>query len=175
VRQEKIELDRWPILRDEPNAFPLDVAEHSIDGSEWRGPMEILKLDRVVRDAAGLRHRGGQMVQPWAQTAPPEAKVVPVSLRYHFNVEVIPDGPCHLVIEEPEKYQIALNGRELKADEDEGWWIDNSFRRIRVAPWLLKKGANELVLKTDYGPTHGFEALYRRVWLPVGWNTRCNN
>ena len=160
VQREEIELDRWPILRDEPNAFPLDVAEYSIDGGGWRGPLEILKLDRVVRDAAGLRHRGGQMVQPWAQTTPPEAKVVPVSLRYHFNVEAIPDGPCHLVMEEPEKYQIILNGHELKADEDEGWWIDNSFRRIRVAPWLLKKGANELVLKTDYRPTHGFESLY---------------
>jgi hypothetical protein len=160
VRREKIELDRWPILRDEPNAFPLDVAEYSIDGGEWKGPLEILKLDQAVRDAAGLRHRGGRMVQPWAQTTPPEAKVLPVSLRYHFNVEVMPDGPCHLVIEEPEKYQITLNGHELKADEDEGWWIDNSFRRIRVAPWLLRKGENELILKTDYSPTHGFEALY---------------
>ena len=169
VRREKIELDRWPILRDEPNAFPLDVAEYSIsdkpaarstDGGEWQGPLEILKLDQAVRDTAGLRHRGGRMVQPWAQTTPPEAKVLPVSLRYHFNAEVIPDGPCHLAIEEPEKYQITLNGHELEADEDEGWWIDNSFRRIRVAPWLVKKGENELILRTDYGPTHGLEALY---------------
>ncbi len=160
VRQEKIELDEWQILRDEPNAFPLDVAEYSVDGGEWQGPMEILKLDQAVRDAAGLRRRGGRMVQPWAQTTPPEAKVIPVSLRYHFNVEAMPDGPCHLVIEEPEKYQIVLNGNELKADEDEGWWIDNSFRRIRVVPWLLRKGENELILKTDYSPTHGFEALY---------------
>jgi len=160
IRRETIELDEWPILRDEPNAFPLDVAEYSIDGGEWQGPLEILKLDRAVRDAAGLRPRGGQMVQPWAQTTPPEAKVIPLSLRYRFNVEAIPEGPCHLVIEEPERYQIALNGHELKVDEDEGWWIDNSFRRIRVAPWLLKNGTNELTLKTDYGPTHGLEALY---------------
>jgi len=158
--RQKIENDRWQILRDEPNAFPLDVAEFSIDGGEWQESLEILKLDRIVRDAAGLRHRGGQMVQPWAQTTPPDAKVVQVSLRYHFSVETTPDSPCHLVIEEPEKYQIILNGNELKADENEGWWIDNSFMRIRVAPWLLKEGENELILKTDYSSTHGFEAMY---------------
>jgi hypothetical protein len=160
VSREEIKPEKWPILRDEPNAFPLDVAEYSIEGGEWQGPLEILKLDRAVRDAAGLRPRGGAMVQPWAQTTPPEAKVVPVSLRYRFNVEVMPDGPCHLVIEEPEKYQITLNGNELKPDEDEGWWIDNSFRRIRVAPWMLRNGENELILRTEYGPKHGFEALY---------------
>jgi len=170
IRREAIELDEWPILRDEPNAFPLDVAEYSIDGGEWQGPLEILKLDRAVREAAGLRPRGGQMVQPWAQTTPPEAKVVPLSLRYRFNVEAIPEGPCHLVIEEPERYQIALNGNELMVDEDEGWWIDNSFRRIRVAPWLLKKGANELTLKTDYGPTHGLEALYLTGEFGFQWD-----
>jgi hypothetical protein len=170
VKSEEILLDEWPILRDEPNAFPLDVAEYSIDSGEWQGPLEILKLDRAVRDAAGLRHRGGQMVQPWAQTTPPEAKSVSVALRYHFNVEILPVGPCHLVIEEPEKYQILLNGHELKADEDEGWWIDNSFRRIRVASWILKKGANELILKTEYGPTHGFEALYFTGEFGMRWN-----
>jgi hypothetical protein len=46
------------------------------------------------------------------------------------------------------------------ADEDEGWWIDNSFRRIRVLPWFLKEGTNELVLTTLYDQTHGLEALY---------------
>ena len=171
IRSEKVELDKWPILRDEPNAFPLDVAEYSVDGGEWQGPLEILKLDRAVRDAAGLRHRGGQMVQPWAQVTPPEAKVVPVSLRYKFDAEVIPDGPCHLVIEEPEKYRIMLNGNELMADEDEGWWIDNSFRRIRVAPWLLNKGANELILETDYAPTHGLEALYLTGEFGFRWDS----
>ena len=170
VRREKIERDKWPIMRDEPNAFPLDVADYSIDGGDWRGPMEILKLDRAVRDVAGLRPRGGQMVQPWAQTTPPEAKTVPLSLRYHFNVETLPDSPCHLVMEEPEKYQITLNGKQLQVDENEGWWIDNSFMRIRVAPWLLKEGENELVLKTDYSPTHGLEALYLTGEFGFRWN-----
>ncbi|MBD3183859.1 hypothetical protein GF312_16360 [Candidatus Poribacteria bacterium] len=170
VSKIEIKQDKWPIMRDEPNAFPLDVAEYSIDGGDWQGSMEILKLDRAVRDAAGLRHRGGQMVQPWAQTTPPEAKILPVALKYRFTVENLPDGPCHLVMEEPEKYQILLNDIELKVDEDEGWWIDNSFKRIRVIPWMLKEGENELILKTEYNSTHGFEALYLTGEFGFRWD-----
>jgi len=170
IRREKIGSDEWKIMRDEPNAFPLDVADYSINGGEWQDALEVLKLDRVVRDAAGLRHRGGSMVQPWAQTTPPEAKSVDLKLRYRFNVEVMPDSPCHLVLEEPEKYKIALNGSELKVDEDEGWWIDNSFKRIRVAPWALKEGENELILETEYRQTHGLEAMYLTGEFGFKWD-----
>jgi len=72
----------------------------------------------------------------------------------------MPFGPCHLVIEKPERYEIRLNGALLEEDEDEGWWIDRSFRRIRVAPWLLQQGRNELVLRIDYTDTDGLEAVY---------------
>ncbi|MGQ9609695.1 MAG: glycosyl hydrolase [bacterium] len=160
IRRETIKADEYAIMRDEPNAFPLDVAEYSINGGEWQGPLEILKLDRVVRDAAGLRYRGGAMVQPWAQVNPPEVKPLPIQLRYHFDIEVLPEGPCHLVMEEPWKYEITLNGNEIWFDEDEGWWIDNSFKRIRILPWFLKKGTNEIIIKTEYTPTHGLEAMY---------------
>ncbi|MGB9595456.1 MAG: glycosyl hydrolase [Candidatus Poribacteria bacterium] len=170
IRREVFGPDKWKIMRDEPNAFPLDVAEYSINGGEWQGPLEILKLDRAVRDAAGLRHRGGAMVQPWAQVAPPEEKPLPIALKYHFEVESLPKGPCHLVIEEPERYKIYLNGYELMADENEGWWIDNSFVRIRVLPWFLKKGKNELVLKTNYVSTSNLEAMYFTGEFGFKWN-----
>ena len=160
VRRQTIERDRWPILRDEPNAFPLDVAEFSINGGPWQEPLEVLKIDMAVRDAVGLPHRGGRMCQPWAQETPPAAKVVPLSLKFRFDVESIPHGPCHLILEEPARYRIFFNEYELSADEDEGWWIDKSLRRIPIAPWCLKEGENEIILKTKYGPTHGLESLY---------------
>ncbi|MCK4591707.1 MAG: hypothetical protein KAT86_08135, partial [Candidatus Latescibacteria bacterium] len=172
TRQKIIKRERWPILRDEPNALPLDVAEFSIDGGPWQGPLEVLKIDMAVRDFAGLPRRGGQMCQPWAQKTPPTAKAAPLSLKFHFNVESLPHGPCYLVLEEPGKYQIFLNRCELKADEDEGWWIDKSFRRIRLAPWCLKEGENELVLDTEYDSTHGLESLYLTGEFGVGWENR---
>ena len=159
IRRQTIKRDRWPILRDEPNAFPLDVAEFSINGGPWQGPQEVLKIDMAVRDAMGLPHRGGRMCQPWADK-PPDVKPVPLKLRFRFGVESLPRGTCHLVLEEPGRYRTFLNGYELDPDEDEGWWIDKSFRKIPVAPWCLKEGENELILETEYGPTHGLESLY---------------
>ncbi|HID95746.1 MAG TPA: hypothetical protein EYP53_06790, partial [Candidatus Latescibacteria bacterium] len=64
VRRQAIKRQRWRILRDEPNAFPLDIAEFSVSGGPWQGPQEVLKIDMAVRDAMGLPHRGGRMCQP---------------------------------------------------------------------------------------------------------------
>ena len=172
VRKELIQLETWPILRDEPNAFPLDVGEYSVEEGVWNGPLEVLKMDASVRDVAGLPHRGGSMVQPWAQVAPPEAKTVNLAVRFHFNVEWMPHGPCHLVTEEPEKYEITLNGKALEPDQDEGWWIDTSMKRIRVPPSYLKYGENEILLRTEYGPKHGLESLYFTGEFGTRWENR---
>ncbi len=160
VRREAVALRRWPVLRDEPNAMPLDSGEYSIQGGEWKGPLEVLKMDRAIRDAIGLPHRGGRMVQPWASEPEAGTKAIEISVRFSFDVECIPPGPCHLVMEKPEDYTIRLNGKDLPRDQDEGWWIDNSFRRIRVPPSYFRHGRNEIVLATSYGPAHGLESLY---------------
>ena len=159
VQRQRIVRERWPILRDEPNAFPLDFAEFSIDGGPWQGPQEVLKVDMAVRDAIGLPHRGARMCQPWAEE-PPDVEPVHLKLRFRLYVESLPRGTCHLVLEEPSRYRIFLNGYELDPDEEEGWWIDKSFRKIPVAPWCIREGENELILETEYGPTHGLESLY---------------
>ncbi len=155
-----IHQENWPILRNEPNAFPLDVAEFAVNEGEWHAPMEILRIDRAVRDAAGLPHRSGDMVQPWAQTKPPAAKPITVSLRYRFNVEDLPTGPCYLVMETPDNYFISLNGHTLKADQNEGWWIDNSFVKTLVPSSALQEGENTLVLETEYAYNSNLECLY---------------
>jgi hypothetical protein len=160
VRRESIHQAAWPILRNEPNAIPLDMAEYAINYGEWQGPDEILRIDRAVRDAGGLPHRSGDMVQPWAQTEPPSARPIKAALRFRFKVEALPSGPCHLVMENPEKFFVSLNGHTLKADQDEGWWIDNSLRRILISPSQLEDGENVLVLETEYHYNSNLESLY---------------
>ena len=172
IRREAMALRRWAILRDEPNAVPLDVGEYSIQGGPWKGPLEVLRMDGAVRDAIGLPHRGGRMIQPWARQPQPDEKGVDLSVRFLFNVECIPAGPCHLVMENPEGYRIQLNGKDLAADQDEGWWIDNSFKRIRVPPSCLRHGENEVVLQTSYGPDHGLESLYITGEFGARWEGR---
>ncbi|NLF39216.1 hypothetical protein GX586_07210 [bacterium] len=170
TRAEPVERERWSIMRDEPNAFPLDTAAYALKGGAWRGPLEILRLDNDVRRSLGMPPRGGRMAQPWSVPVDPKAKTAPLALRYRFEVETLPAGPCHLVIERPETFDITLNGIPLRADEDEGWWIDTSFRKIRVLPWFFTQGPNELVLTTNYGPASGLEALYLTGEFGFKWN-----
>jgi hypothetical protein len=158
--RRKIKCGTVDIFRDEPNAFPLDVPEYSLNGGEWRKAKDILKVDDAIRDFVKWPHRGGAMCQPWAQKETSESKKVDVGLRYTFDVEDIPAGPCHLVMERPEKFTVVLNGCELKHEEGEGWWIDNSFKRILASARILKKGRNELVLMTRYGQKDNLEVMY---------------
>jgi len=170
VRREAIEEENWGIFRDEPNAIPLDYARFSIDGGEWQGPLEVLKVDFAVRDAMGLPHRGGRMVQPWAQRDRPDMSRTELDLSFSFHVESIPLGPCHLVIEEPGKREISINGRRLEPDQDEGWWIDTSFRRMRLPPGYLRLGENEVRVRTKYGNEDGVESLYLTGEFGVRWD-----
>ena len=171
IRRTEVSQEDWPILRDEPNAFPLDVAEFSIGGGEWQGPLEILKVDDAVRRAMGLPERGGRMVQPWAREKR-EGPVSQVRLVFRFDVEKLPSGPCHLVMERPERFRVKVNGNELDPDEDEGWWIDTSFKRLRVPAAYLRTGENRVELEIEYGPEDGLESLYFCGEFGVKWRRR---
>jgi hypothetical protein len=160
VMKRKIDCRTMHIFRDEPNAFPLDVPEYSLNGGEWKKAKDILKVDDAVRDFAKWAHRGGAMCQPWTQTETSESDKINVGLRYVFDIEDIPSAPCHLVMERPEKFSVFLNGCELKYDTGEGWWIDNSFKKIPAPARILRKGKNELLLKTRYGQKDNLEAVY---------------
>ncbi len=169
VSGKKIDCSTMKIFRNEPNAFPLDVPEYSLNGGEWKKDKDILKIDNAIRDIVKWPHRGGSMCQPWAVKEEKNSKTAQVSLRYLFEIKEVPTSPCHLVMERPEKFSITLNGFELKHDEGEGWWIDKSFKRLSVSPAILKAGINELVLKTNYSSKDNLEALYFTGEFGVSW------
>lgn len=171
ARQVALPAGPWAVDLDEPNAMPLDCPEFSIAGGGWQPAKEILFVDRAVRDAAGLRHRGGAMVQPWAAAAPKDEKAVAVKLRYRFDVEALPAGPVHLVMEQPDRFTIVLNGDSVPPAPD-GWWIDPAFRRIPIPASALRQGKNELVLETAYRHDSGLEAMYLAGDFGARWQDR---
>jgi hypothetical protein len=170
ISRTPLEPGRWRIVRDEPNAVPLDYAMYSLDGGDWKGPTEVLQIDDVIRDAAGLRERGGRMVQPWAQTSPPEFQAIRVRLRFSFHVERMPAGPCHLVMEQPDRWSVTLNGHAVERDQDEGWWIDPAFQRIRIGPGMLKIGENAVEMEPDYLHDTGIETIYLTGEFGARWD-----
>ncbi len=73
----------------------------------------------------------------------------------------MPAGPLYLCVEQPSRWEAKLNGWPLAMENDCGWWVDASLRRIPVDPAPLRPGGNELAFRGDYGEDHpGLEIVY---------------
>ncbi len=161
VKRSKLGGKRWDVTLSECNNLVLDRPRYRIGDGAWQGPEEILRVDRQVRAALGIKARGGQMVQPWAREKLEDPKRVRVQLSYNFDVEACPTGDLFLALEQPKTFRIFVNGVELSTDADAGWWTDLSLRRIPLDPALLKPGANTVLLSCDYAEDHpGLEIVY---------------
>jgi hypothetical protein len=145
----------------EPNVCVLDMASCKIDGKEIADEMEILKIDRKVRENFGLPARGGEMVQPWYSKKfepKPEPKGE-VSISFTFNIETPPQGEVRLGVEEPSNYKITINGKEIPSTPN-GWWVDPAIQAISIPAKLFVPGENRVELTTNFRKDMNLEALY---------------
>jgi hypothetical protein len=161
VRQVELDLSAWDITLSECNNLPLDRPRYRIGFGDWQAPDEILRVDRAVREAMGMRPRGGAMVQPWARERFKDPKRMPVQLIYTFDATAIPTGDLYLGLEQPQRFHITLNGAEVSTDVECGWWTDVSLRKIPLDATLIRLGANELKLACIYDEDYGgLEIVY---------------
>jgi hypothetical protein len=151
----------WDVQLCEPNCLVLDRARWRMDDGAWQAVQDILRIDTAVRQAAGIPRIAWNMRQPWAQPVGPRPPRVRVELEYAFDVRALPAGPVHLAIERPEFFGIALNGQDVCADGDCGWWVDRSLRLLPVDGAVLRPGRNTLALACELSQLHpGLEAVY---------------
>lgn len=151
----------WKIMLSEDNNLVLDRPRWRIGAGAFRKPEDILRVDRRVRQALGLKPRGGAMIQPWARPKKADPAQLAVSLEYVFDVQTMPSGPVHLALERPETFTAWLNGVPLNMEMESGWWVDRSLRKIPLEAASLRLGANRLRLVCDYDENHsGLEAVH---------------
>ena len=146
-----------PVTLDEPNVLVLDLPEWRLAGeAAWRPREEILRADDQIRDLLGLRRRGGQIVQPWAQAASGEP-VGRVELR--FTVEATCDlAAPELAFEPPaEPFEIEWDGQPV-AFHDSGFWTDECVRKTPFP--AIAAGKHELIFRCDYSARSGLERFY---------------
>ncbi len=136
---------KWTSELTDHNVLVLDVPEFRIGRGKWRGPLEVLKADAEMRHAIGLPWRGGSMVQPWARKKA-DGPSRPIALRYRVQVDAAPRGAVFLAIEQPDRFDIRLNGNPVSVDADCGWWVDRSIRVLPLDAGALVRGENELLL-----------------------------
>ncbi|MCM8806941.1 MAG: hypothetical protein NC926_03145 [Candidatus Omnitrophica bacterium] len=161
IKKEEIKQEEVDYILNEPNVLVLDMPYFKIGDNEWKGKLEILKVDKEVRKYLGIQERGGAMVQPWARKKNVNLKNIEVDLKYEFYVEKIPNKGMSIAIEKPELYEIYINRYKLFPDMKNGWWVDKSLEKINFSSSLLNIGKNEILLKTNYSEDHpGFEIIY---------------
>ena len=144
----------------EDNVLVLDRASFKLPEASPSTPLDVLKIDNVIRERLGLTPRQGKMVQPWlardATVAP-----YPVELIYTLTVETLPDGPLRLALEKPDSVLKAyLNDTAIDLKADCGWWIDKALRCVTLKASDLRRSRNTLRLTVDYARCMGLESLY---------------
>lgn len=140
----------------EPNVLLLDMPRYSLNGGEVCGPEEILRADNKIRDALGIRHRDGGMVQPWVSAADKNPKDT-VTLIYDFDSDIEYDG-ARLALESVEYATIKFNGEDVDATPD-GYYVDiDSIKTVKMPK--IRKGKNELCVTYRFGDVTQLESMY---------------
>lgn len=150
----------FPSDCDEPDVCVLDWCRWRRAGGAWSDEDEALKIDRRIRDAFGLEHRGGGMLQPWYAKRFDQKEYGAVQLSYEFEIETLPQGPVFLAGERPERNCYRVNGAPLAPGDINDFWIDDCFKKMEIPSGVLKKGRNEVTVDVDFRRTTNVEALY---------------
>ena len=162
--QEPSETELLNVKMDSSNVLLLDSFEASFPPSkEFTKPLLATALDDEIRKKIGLPKRNFMMIQPWFrkkfQLAEKRASA-PVELRKIFRIDTLPAGDVFLALEEPELYEISINGKVID-NSTEGFFIDKAICKIKLPANVLQPGENTLLCRCIYSEKHpGLEAMY---------------
>ncbi len=137
------------VTLEEENLLVLDEMECFADGVKLPGKT-FLQQDAALLKLCGAPPRGG--IQPWCQTPRPPKHTFQIELRRTFQCEAVPDGMLYFALENPELYEITLNGNAVEK-VDAGFWCDFAIRKLAFPGKMLKKGDNEILLKRRFDET----------------------
>lgn len=163
---QKLQLDpaKWDYALDDRNALVLDRADCtaiSADKKNFRcSNQEILRIDDDLRDHLGIRRRGGFMVQPWAAKDTPLGPTAQTTLTYSFNIRSMTTTPVWLALEQPQRWNITINGRGVSHSLIDGWWVDPAIETVPLDLSLLKKGKNIIALQGRFDRHTNLEIMY---------------
>lgn len=143
----------------EPNSFPLDYCKYKLGTGEYSELLPTLKVDEMIRKKFGLEARLGIEQQPYYLSV---NGIIDTQHRgvgqlvFSFHVTEIP-RTCELVIENPQDFQININGHSVNVVN--GFWIDEDFKTIKIQPFI-RKSLNEICLEFNYRTDMEIEDLY---------------
>ena len=127
----------WQLTLHGFNSLTLDTPQIKIGDEGWSQPMHVLDAHDVAK--------GSGVGSPFA-------------LRFMFDAAERPADPIYLVVESPERFEIALNGQSVPSI-DAGWWVDISFRKVDISA-AVRAGRNEIILRGVFARDTELESIY---------------
>jgi hypothetical protein len=148
----------WNITLNEPNVVVLDTPEYAIGDGSWMPRLYILRIDRIIREKAGMTARSPAMTQPWARSR--SSVTLPLALRYRLQINAMPPEPFLLALEQQDKFTFTVNGKPGHLSDSGLNWVDKSLAVLEIPRELLVIGENELILRTAYDDDSSLESIF---------------
>ncbi len=143
-----------------PNVLVLDYVDVSAGG-------DVRKDSYFYQASQFAFQKNGMQRNPWdsavqfrdeliTRTFPPDSGF---EATYHFTIKDGVPTPLFLVVERPDLYTIACNGKNVTAAKD-SWWLDKAFGKIDIRA-AARTGENVVVLKASpFTINHELEPAY---------------
>ena len=126
------------------NAITLDYCKFKIEDERWSPIMPHWKVQRSLMESINLAPHG---------TLIPLFYGARFTLRYEFEsaLERTEKRRIFLVLEQPEKFIIRVNGKRLTYYKDESYWLEKNFKMLDIKDFVVS-GVNiiELEGKVDF-------------------------
>ena len=156
--KKPVTLTEKPATLSENNLLVLDHAQAYSNGKMIAENDYILNIDNQLRSIYGFALRGNKLLQPWF--AGKGSKSFPLTLKYEFYCEDIPLEDILLILEEPEKFTITLNGNTI-SNQSCGFWCDRALQCVKIPHSGLVGNKNILQLDLLYHEDFaGLESIF---------------
>jgi len=143
----------------EPNVVVLDQARFRIDGGEWQGPEELLRIENIVRSHVGLPPSDGQIPQPWTD---PSTRPTLAQVELAFEVVCETEHAHHVValaLEQPDRRRITWKGVDVDTSASSAHFVDESIRVVPL-PLPLDDGGGVLSVELGFDRDTTIEWMY---------------
>ena len=161
-KPEKLMCSLGPVsgfARTQPNTLILDRCSWRFDDTDWSEMTDVWKAQRAVRerlDMPQVYYNGLPQRYKWIHMPHPK-NGTPVSFRFTFHVQQVPETPVYLVLERSGEYEVTLNGMPVDSRVC-GYLVDRSLHMLCLSQ--LKAGENELQIRCAYRLDSEMEDIY---------------
>ncbi len=144
-----------PVRLTSENDLTLDICSFRIADEAWSDELPVWQAQKIIRERFGMQavhYNGAPQRYLWID----DKKEYPLSLRFSFTADCIPEREVFAAVEKSAGMKISCNSRAC--EQTEQWFIDEDFIKHRIP--ALVAGENVLEIDLMYCSSTELEDIY---------------